>query len=251
MRAWNGGGGCVVVASRTAQRRKELRSALESHRYLVAEVESAGQAIQEAHRRENRLLILDAAIGAGVPHELCRAIRRKSDLGIIVVAQDSSTQGRIDLLNAGADDCVPEPFPAEELMARVRALLRRVTRVSDQVDRIALQDREIDLRSHRILGPGNRITHLTPKEFRVLQDLLSYAGQPRTVRHLAQTVWQRDGSGELEYVRVVIGQLRRKLEPDPDRPGYIVTERAVGYRFSLPTGHRTHGLLRRAASSGY
>jgi len=233
----------VVVACRNAQKRKDLRAALDRQQYQVVETETASQTIQESHARSNRLLILDAAIGAGVPHELCRAIRGKSDLGIIVFAQDDNTQTRIDLLNSGADDFVPEPFAIGELMARARALLRRVTPSTDEADRIGLEDRQIDLRSHRIHGPGSRVTHLTPKEFEVLRDLVDYAGQPRTLQHLAQTIWQRDGSGELEYVRMVVGQLRRKLEPDPDHPRYIVTERAIGYRFSLDSG-RTPGRRR-------
>ena len=242
------GGGRVVVASRSAQRRKDLRVALEHQRLAVVEAETATQTIQETHSPSNRLLILDAAIGAGVPHELCRAIRAKADLGVIVLAGDNSTQARIDLLNAGADDLVADPFVLEELMARVRALLRRVTRVSDKASRVELEDRTIDLRSHCVYGPGERVAHLTPKEFHVLRDLVAYAGQPRTLQHLAQTIWQRDASGDMEYVRMVIGQLRRKLEPDPDHPKYILTERAVGYRFS----HDNPGpATTRAASSGY
>jgi two-component system KDP operon response regulator KdpE len=170
---------------------------------------------------------------------LCRAIRRVSNLGIIVLRGQNNIkqdridikQDRIDALNAGADDHLASPFVVQELLARVRAVLRRVTRPEEE--RILLHDRAIDLKSYKIRGPGNRVSHLTPKEFLVLQCLLSHADKPFTHQSLAQTVWQRDGLGELEFVRVVIKQLRRKLESDPDHPRYILTERSVGYRFRM------------------
>jgi two-component system KDP operon response regulator KdpE len=99
---------------------------------------------------------------------------------------------------------------------------------------VRLQDRAIDFQSHQIKGPDGRVAHLTPKECLVLQHLVTNANQALTPRRLAQTVWQRDGSGQIEYVRIVVKQLRRKLEPDPDNPRYILTQRSVGYQFQMP-----------------
>ena len=131
------------------------------------------------------------------------------------------------------------PFVLRELLARVRAVLRRVTRPDGEGRQIILHDRAIDLKSYKIRGPGSRVSHLTPKEFLVLQCLVAHAYKPLSHQSLAQSVWQRDARGEVEYLRVVIKQLRRKLEPDPDNPQYIRTERAVGYRFHmLPAGQR-------------
>jgi len=116
----------------------------------------------------------------------------------------------------------------------VRALLRRVAWSRTEGHQIVLADRAIDLKAYEVKGPGNHVSHLTPKEFLVLRYLVAHADKPRTLQHLAQTIWQRDGSGEVEYVRNVIRQLRRKLEPDPDNPRYILTDRSAGYRFQLP-----------------
>jgi two-component system KDP operon response regulator KdpE len=226
--------GRIIVASNCAQERKEMRIALEFEGHQVAEAETADQTLQEACSRLHDVLILDSTFEGIEPYELCRTIRPKSDLGIIVLAGDDTKQGRIDALNAGADDYLPSPFVLGELLARVRAVLRRVARSDDGGRQIVLQDRAIDLRSHKVKGPGGRVVHLTPKEFLVLQYLVAHAGRPLTHQSLTQSVWQRDAGGEVEYLRIVIKQLRRKLEPDPDNPRYIRTERAVGYRFHMP-----------------
>src|SRR3984885_908846 len=225
--------GRVLVASSGVETRTQLRAALEFEGHLVAEVETAAQAIEETSSGLHDVLLLDSVLDGVGPYELCRAIRPKSDLGIILLSRDDSGQGRIDALNAGADDYVPDRFAVTELLARVRAILRRVTRSIGNQRLILLQDRAIDFQSHEIKGPNGRVAHLTPKECSVLQHLVTHANRPLTPQSLAQTVWQRDGSGQIEYVRVVVKQLRRKLEPDPDNPRYILTQRSVGYQFQM------------------
>ena len=225
--------GRVLVASSGVELRKELRIALEFEGHLVVEAETASQTIEETFSGGHDVLILDAALDRVGPCELCRAIRPKSDLGIIMVSQDDSGQSRIDALNAGADDYVPDRVVLAELLARVRAILRRVMRSSER-HLVRLHDRAIDFQSHEIKGPDGRVAHLTPKECLVLRHLVTNANRPLTPRRLAQTVWQRDGSGQLEYVRIVVKQLRRKVEPDPDNPRYILTQRSVGYQFQMP-----------------
>jgi two-component system, OmpR family, KDP operon response regulator KdpE len=228
----------ILVASSGVETRKELRSALEFEGHLVVEAETASQTLAETSSGLHDILLLDSALdgaGAGAgPYELCRAIRPKSDLGIILLSRDHSAQGRIDALNAGADDYVPDRFVFAELLARVRAILRRVTLSAGNRPRIVLKDRAIDFQSHQIQGPDGRIAHLTPKECLVLEHLVSHANKPLTPQNLAQTVWQRDGSGQIEYVRIIVKQLRRKLEPDPNNPRYILTQRSAGYRFKMP-----------------
>jgi len=226
--------GRILVASSGVQMRGELRTALEFEGHLVVEAETASQTIEETSSGLHDVLILDSALDGAGPYELCRAIRPKSDLGIILLNRDDSGQGRIDALNAGADDYVPDRFVLAELLARVRAILRRVTRSIGDQRLIVLQDRAIDFQSHEIKGPDGRVAHLTPKECLVLQHLVTHANRPLTPQSLAQTVWQRDGSGQIEYVRIVVKQLRRKLEPDPDNPRYILTQRSVGYQFQMP-----------------
>ncbi|MGA2882049.1 MAG: response regulator transcription factor [Bryobacteraceae bacterium] len=226
--------GRILVASSGGEIRKELRSALEFEGHLVAEAETARQTIEETSSGLHDVLILDSVLDGVEPYELCRTIRPKSDLGIILLSRDDSGQGRIDALNAGADDQVPDQFVVAELLARVRAILRRVIRSSGNRRLIVLQDRAIDFQSHEIKGPDGRVAHLTPKECMVLRYLVTNANRPLTPQSLAQTVWQRDGSGQIEYVRIVVKQLRRKLEPDPDNPRYILTQRSVGYQFQMP-----------------
>jgi len=161
-------------------------------------------------------------------------VRPQSALGIIVLDHDDAAQAPIDVLNAGADDYVSAPLVWGELLARVRAILRRVRRFGGEPRQIMLEDRAIDLKAHKIKRPNGLVIHLTPKEFLVLRYLVAHANQALTHQRLAQTVWQRDGRGDVEYLRIVIKQLRRKLEPDPVNPRYIRTERSVGYRFQMP-----------------
>lgn len=227
--------GRVIVAGNGSGQRKDLRIALEFEGHQVVEAETADQTLEETCSGLYQVLIVSSGFEGIEPHELCRETRSQSDLGIIVLGgHDDTTQGRIYALNAGADDYVPSPFVLRELMARVRAVLRRVSRVEDDGYQIVLHDRAIDLKSYKIRGPGSRVSHLTPKEFLLLQCLVAQPNKAFTHQRLAQTVWQRDGGGEVEYLRIVISQLRRKLEPDPDNPRYILTERSVGYRFELP-----------------
>jgi two-component system KDP operon response regulator KdpE len=227
--------GRILVAGSGTRQRKDVRVALEFEGHEVEETETADRTLEETASGLYQVLLVNSGCEGIEPHELCRAIRMKSELGIIVLGgHDDTRQGRIDALNAGADDYVPSPFVLQELLARVRAVLRRVARFDDEGRQIVLDDRAIDLKSYKIRGPGSRVSHLTPKEFLVLRCLIAHPNKAFTHQRLAQTVWQRDGGGEVEYLRIVIKQLRRKLEPDPDNPRYILTERAVGYRFELP-----------------
>jgi len=226
--------GRMLVASSGADTRRELQAALEFEGHLVTLAETTSQTIAEVSSGVHDVLILDAALDRVGPYELCRAIRPKSDMGIILLSSDNSEQNRIDVLNAGADDYVPARFVLAELLARVRALLRRIGVCCENPRQLVLHDCAIDFQSHEIKGPGGRITRLTPKECLLLEHLVTHANQPFTPQSLAQAVWQRDGSGQIEYVRIVVKQLRRKLEPDPAKPRYILTHRSAGYQFRMP-----------------
>lgn len=224
--------GRILVAGAALQPRRELRAALERDGHVVGETTTATDAIELAHYGSQDVLILDSHLSSTDPCALSRTIRSASDIGIIMLIPDAAEQTRIDALNAGADDYLSPGFVVAELLARVRAILRRIRSSPGRHDHIALQDRAIDLRSHKVQGPGNQVTHLTPREIEVLKYLVARADKPVNHRELAQTVWNRDGSGDLEYVRIVISQLRRKLEPDYNAPKYILTERSIGYRFN-------------------
>lgn len=226
--------GRILVASSDAETIGELRGALEFEGHRVVVAREASQTIDEASSRSHDVVILDSGLDTTEPYELCRIIRPKSNLGIILISRDNSGQGRIDALNSGADDFLPPGFVLAELLARVRALLRRVPSVAGNRNQVLLRDRAIDFQSHEITGPAGRIARLTPKECLVLKHLVSHANQPLTPQNLARSVWQWDGQGRIEFVRIVVKQLRRKLEPDPDKPRYILTQRSMGYQFHMP-----------------
>jgi DNA-binding response OmpR family regulator len=227
------------VASGNEPMRNELRAALELEGHNVSDAVTSAETIEQVYTGSHDVLVLDSVMNGIAAHELCRAIRPNSKIGIIVWGGAAGSTA-IDSLNAGADDFISAPFVFAELLARVRAILRRVARPSEKNQQILLQDRAIDLRSHRVKGPGDREIRLTPKECQVLQHLVSNANRLLTHQSLTQSIWQRDAGGEIEYVRIVIKQLRRKLEPDPDNPQYIRTERAAGYRFHLPEATLTN-----------
>jgi two-component system KDP operon response regulator KdpE len=243
--------GRIIAAIGAEWRRRDLRLALEREGHVVSLAATASEALEETRSGVHELLIVDSCIGGSgnqsSVYDLCRAIRSESDMGIIVLISDGA-HCRIDMLNAGADDYLPEQFVFGELLARVRAILRRVSRLDHAPKQIVLHDRAINLHSHKVQGPGSRVSHLTPKEFYVLQHLINRADKSVTNQDLAQAVWQRDGSGNLEYVRSVISQLRRKIERDHNNPEYIRTERSVGYRFTLPARLRAAGPQYRAAA---
>jgi DNA-binding response OmpR family regulator len=205
---------------------------MESEGHLVDEAVDAAGVLERCRTSAWDLLILDSGADGSGGCALCRRIRKSSAVGILVLFRDGSGQSRIDSLNAGADDYLSQGFVPAELHARVRAILRRVRNTDETLRHVLLKDRAIDLDSRKVEGPGNRSTRLTPKEYLVLKYLMTRPDIPVNHRELARTVWQRDGSGDLEYVRIVIGQLRRKIEPDYSAPRYILTERLVGYRFA-------------------
>jgi two-component system KDP operon response regulator KdpE len=210
-----------------------LRDALECEGHHVTDTQTADETAFEACSGHYDLLFLDAGLDRAGAYTMCRSIRPQSDIAIIVLNETSETSA-VDALNAGADEYLTAPFVMPEVAARVRAILRRVSQPVQR--KIVLQDRTIDLQARKVKGPGARESHLTPKEFLVLESLITHVNKPRTHQGLAQAVWQRDGNGEVEYMRIVVKQLRRKLEPDPENPRYILTERAVGYRFHMPVG---------------
>jgi DNA-binding response OmpR family regulator len=225
--------GRILVASSGAEALRELRTVLEFEGHQVTEAEAAAEILHRVVSGRHDLLILETGLEPANAFGLCRNIRSRSDVGIVILSCDNGGQARIDALNAGADDFLPPGFVRAELLARVRAILRRV-KPDGKRQQIMLPDRAINFESHEITGPDGRIVHLTPKECLVLQHLVTHANRPLTPQNLARNVWQRDGHGQIEFVRIVVKQLRRKLEPDPDNPRYILTQRSVGYQFQLP-----------------
>jgi two-component system, OmpR family, KDP operon response regulator KdpE len=226
--------GRVLLGTGDPEKCKGLRAVLEFEGHQVFDAVAASEILGSISSKQYDVLILDDGLEPAGVFALCRDIRSMSNIAIIILSRDDSAQVRIDALNAGADDFLPPGFALAELMARVRAILRRVTPVAANRHHVMLADREINFQSHEITGPDGRVAHLTPKECLVLRHLVSHANKPLTPQSLAQNIWQRDGMGQIEFVRVVVKQLRRKLEPDPGNPRYILTQRAAGYQFHMP-----------------
>ena len=163
--------------------------------------------------------------------ELCRQLRPKIQVPIIVLSVRGEERAKVQALDAGADDYVTKPFGMEELLARVRVNLRRLPATeSEELSLIEVGDFRIDLAAHKVTVRGREV-HLTPKEFDLLVYLARHAGKVVTHRTLLSAIWGGQSTDQVEYLRVFVGQLRKKLEPEASSPRYIVTEPWVGYRF--------------------
>ena len=164
--------------------------------------------------------------------ELCRRLRARSDVPVIVLSVKGEERTKVEALDAGADDYVTKPFGMDELLARVRATLRRAPAQTDDEETVlAVGDFRIDLAAHSVTVRGREV-HLTPKEFDLLVHLVRQHGKVLTHRALLAAIWGGNYVEQTEYLRVFIGQLRKKIEPDPARAKYILTEPWVGYRFN-------------------
>jgi two-component system KDP operon response regulator KdpE len=170
--------------------------------------------------------------------EACGALRSGRsgfDLAVIMLTVRNTEKDKIEALDAGADDYVTKPFSTPELLARIRAALRRMPQMTGTApQQIKLQEgSEIDFQSRHVITRGESV-RLTPKEFDLLQYFVTHANKTIAHRELLQAVWGPDYGNEMEYLRVFVNQLRKKIEPDPSNPRYLLTEPWVGYRFSLP-----------------
>jgi two-component system KDP operon response regulator KdpE len=165
--------------------------------------------------------------------ETCRQVRGTSDMSIIMLTVRNTEQDKVQSLDAGADDFITKPFGTPELLARIRAALRRAPSSPEAgPQHLTLDNVEIDFQSRKLIVGGNEV-RLTPKEFDLLRYLTLHPNRAIPHRELLQAVWGPDYGDEVEYLRVFVKQLRRKIEPKPDKPRYIVTEPWVGYRFVL------------------
>jgi len=169
--------------------------------------------------------------------EACRVIRRETlvpDVAIIMLTVRNAEKDKVEALDAGADDYVVKPFGTPELLARIRAALRRAPLPQDSApERISLRDVEVDFVSRQVTVRGRHV-RLTPKEFDLLRYLVTHPNKVIPHRELLQAVWGPDYGDEVEYLRVFVNQLRKKIEPQPAKPRYLLTEPWVGYRLNLP-----------------
>jgi two-component system KDP operon response regulator KdpE len=206
-----------------------LRALFEAQNYRFAEAGTAGRALIEARSRKPDILIVDLGLPDGNGLDVIRDVRAWSAVPIIVLSARTMEEQKIAALDAGADDFVTKPFSALELLARVRSALRRSARVGDGGAQLIFGNVSVDLARRESRGPGDYI-HLTPLEYRVLECLAREAGLIVRQEQLIREVWGPDRLGDSRSLRVCIKNLRGKLEPDPRRPRYLLTEVGLGYR---------------------
>ena len=222
-------GETILVVDDEPQIRRVMRSTLSTHGYLITEAKTGEEGVDSARRERPDLVLLDINMPGMGGLEACKEIRRSSDAPIIMLTVRNAERDKVMALDAGADDYVVKPFGIEELLARIRSALRRYA-PGDAVPPFVSKDVNIDFESRQVTVRG-RDVHLTPKEYDVLKHLVANQGKPLTHRRLLQSVWGPDYGEETENLRVVINQLRKKIESDPARPKYILTEPWIGYRF--------------------
>jgi two-component system KDP operon response regulator KdpE len=223
----------ILVVDDEAQIRRVMRTTLSSQGYVISEAKTGEEALELMRKERPDLILLDVNMPGMGGLETCRQIRRGSDAPIIMLTVRNAERDKVAALDAGADDYVVKPFGIEELLARIRAALRRFS-PADAMPPFVSKDLSIDF-ENRLVNVRGHAVHLTPKEYDVLRYLVGNQGKPLTHRRLLQAVWGPDYGNETENLRVVINQLRKKIEAEPARPKYIVTEPWVGYRFQSPS----------------
>ena len=221
-------GATILVVDDEAPIRRLLRGTLERAGYAVIEAGSA-QAALDALAQEPDAILLDLGLPDRDGLELVPAIIKRSKAVILVVSARDVTGEKVAALDLGAADYVTKPFDTDELLARVRAALRQRATADGGRPLVTAQGVTIDLVDHRV-HRGDEEVHLTPKEFAVVAELARFPGRAITHQQLLRAVWANDYDRHIEYLRVVIRNVRQKLEADPTRPALIVNELGVGYR---------------------
>lgn len=223
----------ILVVDDEPQLRRAMKATLSSIGYSVVEAKTGEDALAQMDELRPDLVLLDLNMPGLGGLETCRAIRERSDLPIIVLSVRNTEQDKVQALDAGADDYVSKPFGIQELLARIRAAMRRSPSAATDVRLVQAGKLEIDFVQRRVTVDGRNV-RLTPKEFELLQFLANHANQPVAHRKLLQAIWGPDYGDEVEYLRVFINSLRKKIEVTPSKPEYLVTEPWLGYRFVLP-----------------
>ena len=221
----------ILVVDDEQQITRVLRRSLTSQGYDVRVAAEGEAALQTFGDWRADLVITDLAMPNMNGIELCRKLRSISDVPIVVLSVRGEERAKVEALDAGADDYVTKPFGMEELLARIRATLRRAPISSGESNLIKAGDFTVDIAARSVELQGKPV-HLTPKEYDLLVYLLRNARKVLTHRALLGAVWGGDYTEQTEYLRVFIGQLRKKIEPSPASPRYILTEPWVGYRFN-------------------
>ena len=214
------------------QARRALRIAFVARGFEVDDARNGEEALEKLRVQRPDVVLLDMLLPGISGVETCRAIRVCWDVPVIIVSARTLAKERAQAFEAGADQYLTKPFDVEELITRIRSVIRRW--YAPHTRSIRLDGVEIDLESHEVMRDGATV-HLTVKEFKVLHYLIEHAGEVVSHRRLLQAVWGPDYGNEVEYLRVFINQVRKKIEPDPQNPRYLLTEPSIGYRLAMTT----------------
>lgn len=226
--------GRILVVDDEPQIRRVLRTTLSAQGYEVSDARTGEEALLAIREQRFDLVLLDMNMPGMGGLATCREIRAGSDVAILMLTVRNSEQDKVTALDAGADDYITKPFGIPELSARIRAALRRLpVSQGSEPEVIRLDGIEVDLQTRRVHRDGKAL-RLTPKEFDLLHYLIANPRTPIAHTRLLQAVWGPDYGDQVEYLRVFINQLRKKIEPDPAHPRYLLTEPWVGYRFEPP-----------------
>jgi two-component system KDP operon response regulator KdpE len=226
----------VLIVDDEPDIRRVLRVLLESENYRVVEAATAERGEIEARTHKPDAMILDLGLPDADGVEVVKAVRKWSTLPIVVLSARTMEPQKIAALDAGADDYVTKPFSAPELLARVRAALRRNARVGEQPPALPIGDLTVDLTRREARSAAGEIIHFTPLEWRVLESLARHAGLIVTQTQLIRDAWGPERLDDTRNLRVCIKNLRQKLEPNPSQPRYLITEIGVGYRLLVGRG---------------
>jgi two-component system KDP operon response regulator KdpE len=222
----------ILVVDDEPQLRRALRATLSALGFVIADAESGEAALEMVRAEKFDLILLDINMPGLSGLETCRAIRARSDVGILMLTVRDRAEDKIEALDAGADGYVTKPFDVNELLARIRATLRRAPASALGESRVVrLDGLEISFRDRQVKVNG-RVTRLTPTELDLLHYFVTHPNEVLPHDKILQAVWGPDYGDEVEYLRVFVNQLRKKIEPDPARPRYILTEPWLGYRFA-------------------
>jgi len=223
----------ILIVDDEPQLRRVMLATLTDLGYTVVDARSGEEALEKFHRETPDLVLLDLNMPGIGGLETCRVIRSGSDVPIIILSVRNAERDKVEALDAGADDYVTKPFGIQELLARIRAAIRRAPGGAEGPRTIKTEDLEIDFDA-RIARVAGKSVRLTPKEFDLLRILVLNGNKAVPHRKLLQAVWGPDYGDEVEYLRVFINALRKKVEPNPSKPKYLLTEPWVGYRFAIP-----------------
>lgn len=224
-------GGRILVVDDEPQIRRIMRTELTSAGYEVDDAKTGEEALGKVRGFRPDLVLLDINLPGMGGLAACRAISADANVAIIMLTVHNTEAAKIESLDAGADDFVTKPFSTPELLARIRAALRRLPVTPSSPGRLRVGQLTIDFTA-RTVSQGHTSAHLTPKELDLLRYLTQHSNEAVSHRELLQAVWGPDYGDQVDYLRVFIKNLRKKIEPNPDSPRYITTEPWVGYRFN-------------------